>query len=153
MTQSIGDTKSGTHIGTDRAGNRYFENTTEELPLRTRWVEYHDAEYDPSQIDPGWHAWMSYSVHEPPVPKNAEGILGGQRGTGLTMGQGVLETLGGSWGKERVEAQRKTKPAWEIGKEDVKGDGLMEVAVRDWEMKTHRPNVTMGRGAYRPYST
>ena len=39
----------------------------EELPLRTRWVDYKDREYDASQIDPGWHAWMSYLVDKPPT--------------------------------------------------------------------------------------
>ena len=37
------------------------------ITVRTRWVDYANAEYDPSQIDPGWHAWMSYSVDKPPT--------------------------------------------------------------------------------------
>lgn len=60
-----GDTKAGTLIGTDRAGNKYFENN-EELPLRTRWVEYAKHDYDAAHIEPGWHAWMSYMVDKPP---------------------------------------------------------------------------------------
>ncbi|KAI9661589.1 MAG: hypothetical protein M1821_008827 [Bathelium mastoideum] len=64
--QYIGDTKAGTFIAKDRYGNKYYENLEEELPLRTRWVDYHDKEYDPSQIEPGWHAWMSYMVDKPP---------------------------------------------------------------------------------------
>ena len=63
--QYIGDTKAGTLIGTDRYGNKYYENLTE-LPLRTRWVDYREKEFDPSQIEPGWHAWMSYMTHDPP---------------------------------------------------------------------------------------
>lgn len=31
----IGDTKAGTLIGTDRFGNKYYENMTEELPRKT----------------------------------------------------------------------------------------------------------------------
>nr|POE65316.1 nadh dehydrogenase [ubiquinone] 1 alpha subcomplex subunit n7bm [Quercus suber] len=50
----------------DKYGNKYFENLEEELPLRTRWVDYKDREFDPSQIEPGWHAWMSYMVDKPP---------------------------------------------------------------------------------------
>ncbi|KYK60865.1 NADH dehydrogenase [Drechmeria coniospora] len=65
-TQYIGDTKAGRLIGTDRAGNKFFENN-EELPLRTRWVEYAQHDYDAGQIDPGWHAWISYSVDKPPT--------------------------------------------------------------------------------------
>lgn len=62
----IGDTKHGRFIGADRAGNKYFENN-EELPLRTRWVEYSKHDYDAATIEPGWHAWMSYSVDKPPT--------------------------------------------------------------------------------------
>ncbi|RMZ28822.1 hypothetical protein D0859_07116 [Hortaea werneckii] len=65
--QYMGDTKRGTFIGMDRYGNKYFENLEEELPLRTRWVDYKNKEYDPSQIEPGWHAWMSYMVDKAPV--------------------------------------------------------------------------------------
>ncbi|KAI9677491.1 MAG: hypothetical protein M1817_006445 [Caeruleum heppii] len=65
--QYLGDTKAGTFIGKDRFGNKYFENQVEELPLRTRWVDYVNKEYDPSQIEPGWHAWMSYMVDKPPT--------------------------------------------------------------------------------------
>ncbi|KAA6412023.1 MAG: NADH-ubiquinone oxidoreductase subunit [Lasallia pustulata] len=65
--QYIGDTKAGTYIASDRFGNKYYENLEDELPLRTRWVDYKDREYDPSQIEPGWHAWMSYMVDKPPT--------------------------------------------------------------------------------------
>ncbi|TKA73899.1 hypothetical protein B0A55_03794 [Friedmanniomyces simplex] len=64
--QYMGDTKRGTLIAKDRYGNKYYENLGEELPLRTRWVDYHDKEFDPTQIEPGWHAWMSYMVDKPP---------------------------------------------------------------------------------------
>ncbi|KAL1608751.1 hypothetical protein SLS59_001942 [Nothophoma quercina] len=65
--QHIGDTKAGTFIGLDKYGNKYYENLAEELPLRTRWVDYKDHEFDPSQIEPGWHAWMSYMVDKSPA--------------------------------------------------------------------------------------
>ncbi|KAJ1329561.1 NADH-ubiquinone oxidoreductase subunit [Microdochium nivale] len=61
----IGDTKAGALIGTDRAGNKYFENN-DDLPLRTRWVEYQSKDPDAAQIEPGWHAWISYSVDKAP---------------------------------------------------------------------------------------
>ncbi|EHA22372.1 hypothetical protein ASPNIDRAFT_204434 [Aspergillus niger ATCC 1015] len=64
---NAGDTKAGTLIGVDRYGNKYFENMEEELPLRTRWVDYKEKEYDPSQLEPGWHAWISYMVDAPPT--------------------------------------------------------------------------------------
>ncbi|KAJ8068823.1 hypothetical protein OCU04_002515 [Sclerotinia nivalis] len=61
-----GDTKAGTLIGKDRYGNKFFENLEDELPLRTRWVDYKDDEFSPCQIEPGWHAWISYIVDKPP---------------------------------------------------------------------------------------
>ncbi|KAI9807289.1 MAG: hypothetical protein M1833_000032 [Piccolia ochrophora] len=64
--QYMGDTKAGTLIAKDRYGNKYYENQGEELPLRTRWVDYSNKEFDPSQIEPGWHLWMSYAVDKPP---------------------------------------------------------------------------------------
>ncbi|KAG5931155.1 hypothetical protein E4U59_000525 [Claviceps monticola] len=64
--QYIGDTKYGRLVGTDRNGNKYYENP-EELPLRTRWVDYAKHDFDASHIEPGWHAWMSYSLDKPPT--------------------------------------------------------------------------------------
>lgn len=63
----MGDTKAGTLIAKDKFGNKYYENLEEELPLRTRWVDYKEKEFDPSQIEPGWHAWISYMVDKPPT--------------------------------------------------------------------------------------
>ncbi|KAM0328563.1 hypothetical protein ACHAQA_004971 [Verticillium albo-atrum] len=62
----IGDTKAGRLVGTDRSGNKYYEDM-DELPLRTRWVDYKKHDYDAATIDPGWHAWMSYMVDKPPA--------------------------------------------------------------------------------------
>ncbi|KAH7321717.1 putative NADH-ubiquinone oxidoreductase subunit B17.2 [Rhexocercosporidium sp. MPI-PUGE-AT-0058] len=98
--QHIGDTKAGTLIATDRYGNKYFENLEEELPLRTRWVDYKDYELDPSHIEPGWHAWISYMVDKPPTE-----------------------------------------------------DPILQTNVRSWELPDHRPNFTLSRGQYKPYST
>ncbi|KAJ9143811.1 hypothetical protein NKR23_g6278 [Pleurostoma richardsiae] len=65
--QYIGDTKAGTLIGTDKFGNKYYENMEEELPLRTRWVDYKKHDFDPAQIEPFWHMWISYGVDKPPT--------------------------------------------------------------------------------------
>ena len=48
--QYIGDTKAGTYVASDRYGNKYYENQSEELPLRTRWVDYKQKEYSPYVI-------------------------------------------------------------------------------------------------------
>ncbi|KAF3919184.1 hypothetical protein AA313_de0207328 [Arthrobotrys entomopaga] len=63
---TLGDTKAGTLVGTDKYGNRYFQNDQEELPLRTRWVRYKNFYGDAAEIEPQWHAWMSYAIDTPP---------------------------------------------------------------------------------------
>lgn len=100
LTMQIGDTKAGVLVGKDRYGNKYFENLEEDLPLRTRWVDYKDKELDATQIDPGWHAWMSYMVDKPPSE-----------------------------------------------------DPLMAFGKRPWESPETKVNMTLSRGAYKPYST
>ncbi|KAL8734844.1 MAG: hypothetical protein Q9166_001196 [cf. Caloplaca sp. 2 TL-2023] len=123
--QYIGDTKAGTYIASDRYGNKYYENVDDELPLRTRWVDYKEKEYSPyvllfpllpflldfgtgailvghnrCQIEPGWHAWMSYLVDKPPT-----------------------------------------------------ADAVLRPGQRTWELPEHRPNLTASRAAFKTYST
>ncbi|KAL1995204.1 hypothetical protein VTN49DRAFT_1391 [Thermomyces lanuginosus] len=64
--QYIGDTKAGTLVGVDRFGNKYYENREEELPIRTRWVDYKEKDIDASQSEPGWHCWLAHMVDSPP---------------------------------------------------------------------------------------
>lgn len=58
------DLKIGKHVGTDKYGNKYFENNYY-FYGRNRWVEYaphvHMA-YDGSQIPAEWFGWMHYKV-------------------------------------------------------------------------------------------
>ncbi|KAF8425626.1 NADH ubiquinone oxidoreductase subunit NDUFA12-domain-containing protein [Tirmania nivea] len=58
---------AGTLIGMDRFGNKYYENFEEELPLRTKWVDYKRGYFDASEIEPGWHAWLHYMADKPPT--------------------------------------------------------------------------------------
>ena len=46
-------------------GNTYWENN-EEQPGRTRWVDYKQHDFDSTQLDPIWHAWLSHTRCEPP---------------------------------------------------------------------------------------
>ncbi|KAK1766268.1 NADH ubiquinone oxidoreductase subunit NDUFA12-domain-containing protein [Phialemonium atrogriseum] len=62
----IGDTKAGTLVGVDKFGNKFYENN-DELPLRTRWVDYVKHDFDASHIEPMWHMWISYGVDQPPT--------------------------------------------------------------------------------------
>ncbi|CDK25431.1 unnamed protein product [Kuraishia capsulata CBS 1993] len=64
----LNDTKSGTLVGIDDFGNKFYETQNpEEIHLRTRWVEYIDFwRFDMSQVEPGWHYWLAYGTDTPP---------------------------------------------------------------------------------------
>ena len=70
--QYIGDAKSGTYIGKDQFGNRYYENTNqyEEIPGRHRWVDYAQHNYHASQVPPEWHSWLQHIRQEAPTNDN-----------------------------------------------------------------------------------
>lgn len=58
------DLKTGTLVGTDKYGNKYYENPYY-FYGRNRWVEYTDhvnMDYDGSQIPAEWYGWMHYKV-------------------------------------------------------------------------------------------
>ncbi|KAK0467968.1 NADH ubiquinone oxidoreductase subunit NDUFA12-domain-containing protein [Desarmillaria tabescens] len=67
--QYIGDAKSGTYIGKDQFGNRYYENRNaeEEIPGRHRWVDYAQHFYQASQVPPEWHSWIQHIRKDPPT--------------------------------------------------------------------------------------
>ena len=63
-----GTVSSGTLIGEDRQGNKYYENETYFMG-RSRFVEFPYKgrnQFDASQIPPEWHRWMQYMTDEPP---------------------------------------------------------------------------------------
>lgn len=56
--------KSGTLVGVDGFGNRYYENNYYGFG-KNRWVEYADnvgLEYDASQITPRWNGWIHHKT-------------------------------------------------------------------------------------------
>ncbi|XP_042191113.1 NADH dehydrogenase [ubiquinone] 1 alpha subcomplex subunit 12 [Callorhinchus milii] len=77
----VSDLKTGTLVGEDKSGNRYFENQRYFFG-RNRWVEYTNEmngkntywDLDGSMVPPEWHRWLHYmtddapSVH-PPVSR------------------------------------------------------------------------------------
>jgi len=51
--------KFGTYMGTDEAGNRYYENRIDYPFGQHRWVEPGDMHnFDSASIPPEWHGWM-----------------------------------------------------------------------------------------------
>lgn len=53
--------KFGTYMGTDGAGNRYYENRVDYPFGQHRWVEPADINnFDSTQVPPEWHGWMMH---------------------------------------------------------------------------------------------
>ncbi|CAD6196146.1 unnamed protein product [Caenorhabditis auriculariae] len=64
-------TRVGRHVGTDKFGNRYYEDNSYFIP-RNRWVEFPDKvwlDYDASQVPPDWHGWLHHITDDPPTVK------------------------------------------------------------------------------------
>jgi NADH dehydrogenase (ubiquinone) 1 alpha subcomplex subunit 12 len=63
--------KFGRLVGTDKAGNQYFENAEDYPYLQHRWVEYVGNkpwyEIDSSNVPPEWHGWLHGVTAEPPT--------------------------------------------------------------------------------------
>jgi NADH:ubiquinone oxidoreductase subunit len=55
----------GRRVGTDAAGNVYFEERRGRPGLRRRrWVAYAGAP-EASEVPPEWHAWLHYTIDAP----------------------------------------------------------------------------------------
>ncbi|QPG76708.1 hypothetical protein FOA43_004102 [Brettanomyces nanus] len=72
----MNDTKSGTLVGIDDYGNKYYETKNpDEIHMRTRWVEYKDFwRPDASHVQPGWHFWLAYGTDTRPNQLKPEQI-------------------------------------------------------------------------------
>ena len=63
----IGDLKFGELKGTDRFGNKYYEDLDQPYGQH-RWVEYADIHNpDAAMIQPEWHGWMHHMFDETPA--------------------------------------------------------------------------------------
>ncbi len=56
----------GTFVGEDEFGNRYFRSKDMPPFGERRWVVYASGDWDASQVPPGWHGWMHFTVDAPP---------------------------------------------------------------------------------------
>ena len=62
---------SGTHVGTDSFGNRYFEaKKAGPDGIKRRWVLY-EGDPEPTKIPAHWHGWMHYNNDEIPDEESA----------------------------------------------------------------------------------
>ncbi|MCK5275236.1 MAG: NADH:ubiquinone oxidoreductase subunit NDUFA12 [Alphaproteobacteria bacterium] len=56
----------GQFVDTDSFGNRYYqERRARTGARRRRWVIYNGAA-EASKVPPEWHAWLHYTIAEPP---------------------------------------------------------------------------------------
>lgn len=59
---------NGEAVGTDRYGNRYFQDRKDRPGRRRRrWVMYAGTP-DASKVPPEWHAWLHYTTNAPLTP-------------------------------------------------------------------------------------
>jgi NADH:ubiquinone oxidoreductase subunit len=57
----------GELVGTDDAGNRYFQDKRVIAGRRRkRWVIY-NGQVEASRVPPDWHGWLHYTVDAPPT--------------------------------------------------------------------------------------
>ena len=65
-----GNVRTGTCVGGDKYGNKYYENNTY-MFSRNRFVEYpygkNRLDYDASQVPSEWHRWLHYMTDDPPT--------------------------------------------------------------------------------------
>lgn len=62
-------TRTGTLVGEDKFGNKYYEDNSYFMP-RNRWVVYPEKvwlDYDASQIPSEWHRWIHHVCDNPPT--------------------------------------------------------------------------------------
>ncbi|XP_017659820.1 PREDICTED: NADH dehydrogenase [ubiquinone] 1 alpha subcomplex subunit 12 isoform X2 [Lepidothrix coronata] len=70
----VNDLKTGNLIGTDKYGNKYYEDTRNFFG-RHRWVVYTEEmngkntfwEVDGSMVPPEWHRWLHSMTDDPPT--------------------------------------------------------------------------------------
>ena len=55
----------GQLVGTDSAGNRYFQNSSVRRGRTRRWVLYSGA-VEASKVPAEWHRWLHHTVDEAP---------------------------------------------------------------------------------------
>lgn len=59
----------GRYVGTDEAGNRYYQERAQPRGRRRRrWVMYKGA-VEASRVPPEWHGWLHYTVDESPLDR------------------------------------------------------------------------------------
>merc|ERR1712179_33405 len=63
------DIRAGKLVGTDKYGNKYFEDKTFFIG-RSRYVIYSEQvfmDYDSSQVPAEWHGWLHYMTDKTPI--------------------------------------------------------------------------------------
>lgn len=60
-------TRRGTFVGEDEQGNRYYQERRPSLEGRNRRYVVYRGLAEASKVPPDWHAWMHYTLDEPPT--------------------------------------------------------------------------------------
>lgn len=57
---AIFSARNGVQVGTDAAGNRYYESKAGAKGTNRRWVIY-EGSNDASRVSPDWHGWLHHT--------------------------------------------------------------------------------------------
>jgi NADH:ubiquinone oxidoreductase subunit len=59
--------RRGAFVGEDEQGNRYYEERRASLEGRKRRYVVYRGLAEASRVPPDWHAWLHYTVEDPPT--------------------------------------------------------------------------------------
>ena len=106
------------------------------LAVRTRWVDYKDSEYNPYA--------PPFATH-PPLGASPIPFL-------MSIMPNEANICPSPSHRDQIEPGWHLWMSYAIDKPPSE-DPLVRTGQRAWELTEHRPNATLSRAAYRPYST
>ncbi len=114
--------KTGTLVGVDRLGNRYYEDLSEQHG-RHRYVEYNTdlGHNDPSRVQPEWHGWLHHMTDNTPFsPSEKRGLVNSSVGTHVPF---PSEHQGGESAEHRINPGLVVPRGYKVGSiyADVEG--------------------------------
>lgn len=114
--------KTGTLMGVDKLGNRYFENLDEQHG-RHRWVEYNTelGHHDASRIQPEWHGWMHHMTDNTPVTPSLKRGMQNSWGTDVPF---ASEHQGTVTAEHRINPSLVRPRGYQVGSIYEKSEGM-----------------------------
>lgn len=94
-------------VGTDYNGNKYFEDTNQQIG-RHRWIVYNDLyDLDPTSVPPEWHGWLHYLNDYKPTEHQFNFPIYNAAAVRTDTGKGTCYNPKGAW--KNAEQRKWTK--------------------------------------------